>query len=82
LKKSDSKLLNLLDPIMSTLLRPVSFSPEDSGEYMWHAVLNHTKGVFRTGSYGENLGKQRYFGSEEARKRLWEHTVEATSSSL
>jgi hypothetical protein len=46
---------------------------------MWHAVLNNTKGVFRTGSKGENLGTQRYFGNEEAKKKLWEHTVEATT---
>ncbi|KAJ3575016.1 hypothetical protein NP233_g1381 [Leucocoprinus birnbaumii] len=78
LENSDSKLLNIMNPVMN-LLRPLTFSPEDSGEYMWHAVFNHTKGVFRTGSKGENLGKQRYFGGEEEKKRLWEHTVEATA---
>lgn len=46
---------------------------------MWHAVFNNTKGVFRTGSKGEDLGKQRYFGSEEAKKKLWDHTLEATT---
>lgn len=46
---------------------------------MWHAVFKSTDGVFRTGSKGEDLGKQRYFGSEEAKKKLWDHTVEATA---
>lgn len=78
LEKSDSKLLNLMNPVASILLRPLMTSPEECGEYMWHAVFNHTKGVFRTGSKGEDLGKRRYFGGEEEKKRLWEHTVEAT----
>ncbi|KAF9443919.1 NAD(P)-binding protein [Macrolepiota fuliginosa MF-IS2] len=79
LEKSDTKLFNLVHPLMATLLRPVTVSPVECGEYMWHAVFNSTKGVFRTGSKGEDLGKKRYFGSEEAKKKLWEHTVEATT---
>ncbi|XP_006461475.1 hypothetical protein AGABI2DRAFT_222260 [Agaricus bisporus var. bisporus H97] len=78
-KKSNSTLLNLAQPFMNTLLRPILTSPEDASEYMWHAIFNSTGGVFRTGSRGEDLGKKRYFGSEEAKKKLWEHTVEATT---
>jgi hypothetical protein len=78
-KKSNSALLNLAQPLMNTLFRPISTAPEETGEYMWHAIFNSTKGVFRTGSRGENLGKQRYFGSEEAKRKLWKHTVEATT---
>jgi hypothetical protein len=35
------------------------------------------KGAFRRGDRGDDIGKTKYYGSEEARKRLWEHTVEA-----
>lgn len=64
---------------MNTVFRPLLTSPEDCGEYMWHGVFNSTKGACRTGSNGEDLGKKRYFGNEESRKKLWEHTVEATA---
>jgi hypothetical protein len=40
------------------------------------ALFDGEKGMFRRGSKGEDIGKTRYFGSEEARKKLWEHTVE------
>ncbi|KXN81959.1 hypothetical protein AN958_03367 [Leucoagaricus sp. SymC.cos] len=78
-QKSDSKLVNLANPFVNTIFRPFTISPEECAEYMWHAVFGNTKGAFRTGSEGENLGKQRYFGSEEAKRKLWEHTVEATA---
>ncbi|KAF7760083.1 hypothetical protein Agabi119p4_10759 [Agaricus bisporus var. burnettii] len=78
-EKSDSTLVKFASPLVNLLLWPVFTSPEDCGEYMWHAVFNSTDGVFRTGSKGEDLGKQRYFGSEEAKKKLWDHTVEATA---
>lgn len=52
----------------------------DCGEYMLHGILNAAKtpGAWRLGSRGEDLAKKRYYGSEEERKKLWEHTVEAT----
>lgn len=78
-KKSNSTLLNLAQPLMNILFHPISTSPKETGEYMWHAIYSSTKGVFRTGSKGESLGKERYFGSEEAKRKLWEHTVEATT---
>jgi hypothetical protein len=49
---------------------------------MLYGLLSATKGAFRVGSRGEDIGKKGYFGSEEARKKLWEHTMEATQVSL
>ena len=51
---------------------------------MWNAIY-HTAtqpGPWRTGSNGENIGKSRYFGDENQRKKLWEHTVEVMNGSL
>ena len=45
---------------------------------MLYGMLNANKGASRVGSRGEDIGKKGYFGSDEARKKLWEHTVEAT----
>ncbi|KAJ3916017.1 hypothetical protein F5877DRAFT_47479 [Lentinula edodes] len=55
-------------------------SIEDCGEYMLNGMLNvaSAPGAWRIDSHGEDLAKRRYYGSEEERKKLWEHTVEAT----
>jgi hypothetical protein len=57
---------------------PFSVSQEVCAEYMWFGLFGGQRGMYRRGSKGEDLGKKRYFGSEEARKKLWEHTVETT----
>jgi hypothetical protein len=57
---------------------PLSVSQDACAEHMLFGLFNGQKGMFRRGSKGEDLGMKRYFGSEEARKKLWEHTVEAT----
>ncbi|EKM81341.1 hypothetical protein AGABI1DRAFT_106076 [Agaricus bisporus var. burnettii JB137-S8] len=44
-----------------------------------HGYPGFVRGAYRTGSQGEDLGKKRYFGSQEAKKKLWDHTVEATT---
>jgi hypothetical protein len=43
---------------------------------LW-AMFDGEKGAFRRDEKGDDIGKARYFGSEEARKKLWDHTVEA-----
>jgi hypothetical protein len=43
---------------------------------LW-ALFDGEKGVFRRDSHGNDIGNENYHGSEEARKKLWEHTVEA-----
>jgi hypothetical protein len=41
------------------------------------AMFDGKKGVFRRGEQGDDIGKKNYHGSEDARKKLWEHTAEA-----
>ena len=60
------------------LTYPFSTSVDDCAEYMWHALLTAKDGFSRTGQAGEDIGMKRYFGNESQRKKLWEHTKEAT----
>ncbi|KAF9461000.1 hypothetical protein BDZ94DRAFT_1168553 [Collybia nuda] len=78
---ADSMLIKASAYIVPILGYPFSTSQEETGEYMLYGILNATKGVFRIGSRGEDIGKKRYFGSEEARKKLWEHTIVETQVS-
>jgi hypothetical protein len=51
---------------------------------MWNAIY-HTAtnpGPWRTGSSGQDIGKSRYVGDENQRKKLWEHTVEVMKNAL
>jgi hypothetical protein len=64
---------------MDGLMYPFFISPGDCAEYMLRALLDGNNGVFRKGSNGENLGKTRYFSTDEGRKKLWEHTVSETT---
>ncbi|KIK64372.1 hypothetical protein GYMLUDRAFT_71305 [Collybiopsis luxurians FD-317 M1] len=67
--------------LSATLFGFLFTSKESCGEYMLHGVLDVAKspGAWRIGSRGEDLAKKRYYGSEAERKKLWEHTAEATS---
>ncbi|KAG6840415.1 hypothetical protein C0991_006886 [Blastosporella zonata] len=78
LSSSDSTWLRVASPVVTPLLRPFSSSYQDCGEYMLHGMLSNREGFFRMGSQGEDLGMKRFFGSDDARKKLWEHTVDAT----
>lgn len=80
LNSAQSTILRATSGIISVLAYPFSVNPEDCAEYMWHGMFNSTKGAFRIGSQGENIGKNRYFGTEAQRKKLWEHTWEITKS--
>ncbi|KAG5638299.1 hypothetical protein H0H81_000824 [Sphagnurus paluster] len=64
-----------------TLFSPFFMTYQDSGEYMLHGLLGSKQGFSRVGSQGEDIGMKKYFGSEEARKRLWAHTAQATKVS-
>ncbi|KAF8063237.1 hypothetical protein FPV67DRAFT_1672267 [Lyophyllum atratum] len=77
MSSSDSTLFRAASSLLG-LPSPFSLSYSDSGEYMLHGLLNSRDGFSRVGSRGEDIGMKRYFGSEEARKKLWEHTVRAT----
>ncbi|KAF9460994.1 hypothetical protein BDZ94DRAFT_1264643 [Collybia nuda] len=82
LSSSETPLLRAASYIIPALTYPFTTSQVDAGEYLLHGMLNTSKGAFsRIGSRGEDIGMSRYFGSEEARRRLWEHTVKATQVS-
>lgn len=73
--------LEPLWPVMRTIMYPFSISAEDSAEYVLHALLDGEKGFFRRGPQGQllkNEGKG-YFSTEEAKTKLWDHTVEVTT---
>jgi hypothetical protein len=49
---------------------------------MLYGLWNSGEGFHRVGSQGDDIGKKGIFDSEEARKKLWEHTVLATQCDL
>jgi hypothetical protein len=63
-------------PLVWALLYPITVSQQVSAEYMLWALFDGEKGVFRRGPQGDDIGKKKYFGTEDERKGLWEHTVE------
>lgn len=65
-------------PLLS-LASPFVTTARDCGDYMLHAMLNAPKGASRIGSKGENMGLKNYYGTEEGRKMLWEHTIKETT---
>ena len=70
----------VLKPLMSGLVYPFSLSMDESAEYHLHALLVGENGSFRRGPTSEILDKGKgYFSTEEAKKRLWEHTLEVTT---
>lgn len=77
LVKFDHWALKPLLSLIKGLLYPFSYSIHDSGEQQLHNLLAGENGSFRRGPKG-GLATSRLYSTEEARKRLWEHTVEAT----
>jgi NAD(P)-dependent dehydrogenase (short-subunit alcohol dehydrogenase family) len=67
-------LMRPLGWLMLGLLMPVSITPDVCAEYMLWALFNGEKGAFRRNEKGDDIGKENSFGSEEDRKKLWEHT--------
>ncbi|KIK65455.1 hypothetical protein GYMLUDRAFT_354750 [Collybiopsis luxurians FD-317 M1] len=78
---SPSWLLRVTAPIVKGRLSPMRPSA-DAGEYLLNGLLNTVSGpgAWRIGEFGEDIGKTNYFGDEEARKKLWEHTVQTTET--
>ncbi|CCM06864.1 uncharacterized protein FIBRA_09170 [Fibroporia radiculosa] len=72
-------------PMLGTLMKiafyPLTISPEDCAEHMLYALFNVEGGAHRRDNRGDDMGKKRYYGSEEARRRLWDHTVEEITRS-
>ncbi|KII87958.1 hypothetical protein PLICRDRAFT_42507 [Plicaturopsis crispa FD-325 SS-3] len=67
-----------IGPVIHALLYPFTISQEESGEYMLRGLLSSEKGVNYKGSRAEDLGRNPS-STPEARKKLWDHTVEATN---
>ncbi|KAF7974035.1 hypothetical protein HWV62_13563 [Athelia sp. TMB] len=68
--------------LMQAAMYPLSIAPEESAEYVLHALLAGERGAFRRGDRAqllENAGKS-YHVTEEAKAKLWAHTVAATTA--
>jgi len=70
------KPINLLMEAMLYL----GHSQDECAELMLFALLDGKKGVFRRDRNANDIGNYSYHGTEETRKKLWEHTVEVTRS--
>ena len=67
-------------PVINGLVYPISISVNESAEYHLHTLLNGESGAFRRGPKGDVLEKgSDYFSTEDARTRLWDHTLKATT---
>jgi len=51
---------------------------------MWHAAYKTAAqpGAYRTDNLGESWGKKNYFGDDEQRVKLWEHTAAVMREAL
>ncbi|KAK0204688.1 hypothetical protein DFS33DRAFT_1373381 [Desarmillaria ectypa] len=79
---SPSAIFRYTAPLIMGLAYPFLIPPENCAEYMWHGTLQKAAGAFRIGSRGEDLGKKRYFGDEEQRQKLWDHTAAMVERTL
>ncbi|EPQ50865.1 NAD P-binding protein [Gloeophyllum trabeum ATCC 11539] len=80
LRHSDIPGKSILQALFYPLSAALTRSPEEAGHFLLYALLQGAQkgGVYRRNPDSVDIGKDKYFGSEEARKKLWEHTVEAT----
>ncbi|KZT07074.1 NAD(P)-binding protein [Laetiporus sulphureus 93-53] len=51
-----------------------SVSAEECAEYMLCALFTAGPGAHRMDNHGDDMGKERHYGSDEASQRLWEFT--------
>ncbi|KAJ4490101.1 NAD-P-binding protein [Lentinula aciculospora] len=82
---SDSLIMRTAYFLSNSPFSPLSYLPmslEDCGEHQLYGILYtaSTPGVWRIGKYGNDIGKQGYYGDDNARDTLWQHTLEATVS--
>lgn len=66
----------LMGQLGKLVLYPVSVAPDVCAEYMLYALLQSPPGASRRDNHGDDMGKKRYYGTDESGTRLWEHTVE------
>ncbi|KAJ6622095.1 hypothetical protein B0H10DRAFT_932253 [Mycena sp. CBHHK59/15] len=76
---SESALLRASSYILRPIFSPLRNTPETCGEFQMYTLLHAGAGASRTNGKAESIGDKGYHVTEAARKKLWEHTVEATT---
>ncbi|KAJ7148392.1 NAD(P)-binding protein [Mycena crocata] len=76
---ADSPYLRAFSWLFHIMLYPFSISTETSGECTLYALLRSGPGAHRTDRRGEDVGSTGYCVVEDAKEKLWEHTVKATT---
>ncbi|KAJ6456589.1 NAD-P-binding protein [Mycena vitilis] len=80
----DSKhwAMRLTLPLLKPLLWTVAITPTVCAEHMLFALFSSgEKGFIRRDDKGDDIGMKKYYGTEEGRKKLWEHTLKEVSVS-
>ncbi|KAH9485709.1 Oxidoreductase [Psilocybe cubensis] len=67
--------LRAVAPVANLIAKPFTVTQNQCAEYLWSGLLN---GTSRIGKKGEDIGKTGYYGNDELRQKLWEHTEEVT----
>lgn len=80
LSNASSGMLKALHCIMDPFITLIGNTAEDCAELMWYAVYQSGPGFARINPKGENIGMKEYYGSEEAKELVWEHSLEVTRS--
>lgn len=65
----------MMGSLMQVLMYPIATAPDTCAEHMLYALLRRGAGPSRRDNKGDDMGKKRYYGSDEAREKLWNHTV-------
>lgn len=84
-RNSPSFIWNFLGVLVHTVGRLFTISAEESSEEMWNIVagVDNARGSYRMDPKGKNLEKSvKYFGTEEKREGLWQHTDSVILRSL
>ncbi|KAI5890555.1 NAD(P)-binding protein [Schizophyllum commune H4-8] len=80
LSNASSGMLKALHCIMDPFITLIGNTAEDCAELMWYAVYQSGPGFARINPKGEDIGMKEYYGSEEAKELVWEHSLEVTRS--
>jgi hypothetical protein len=78
MSSSPSRILRLAYIAVLPLIYPFSLSVRAAGEHQLFGLLGAPAGLARRGAQGEDIGMTGWWGDQDARERLWRHSVEAT----
>ncbi|KAH9931034.1 NAD-P-binding protein [Amylocystis lapponica] len=73
--KSDHWALRPFSSLLTAAMYPVTVPAAACAEHLFWGLTQAQAGASRRNNKGDDIGKTRYYGTEEARDRLWEHTV-------